>query len=50
MIAKILLKERSLNQIKHCLTGHNQIWHHFFIKKYYSILMTFNIEISPFYE
>ena len=23
-----------LNQIRHCLTGHNQIWHYFFIKKY----------------
>ena len=25
LIAKILLKQQSLNQIRHCLTGHNQI-------------------------
>ena len=25
LIAKILLKQRGLNQIRHCLTGHNQI-------------------------
>ena len=24
-IAQILLKQQSLNQIRHCLTGHNQI-------------------------
>ena len=32
LIAKILLKQRSLNHTTQCLTGHNQIWHHFFIK------------------
>ena len=25
LIAKILPKQRKLNQIRHCLTGHNQI-------------------------
>ena len=25
LIAKMLLKQQSLNQIRHCLTGHNQI-------------------------
>ena len=25
LISKFLLKQRSLNQIRHCLTGHNQI-------------------------
>ena len=24
-----LLKKRSFNQIRHCLAGHNPIWHHF---------------------
>ena len=33
LIAKIRLKKWSLNQIIHYLTGHNQIWHHFCIKK-----------------
>ena len=26
----MLLKQRSLSQIRHCLTGHNQIWHYLF--------------------
>ena len=34
LIAKILLKHRSLNQVRHCLTGHIQIWRYFFIIKY----------------
>ena len=29
LIVKILLKQQSLNQTRHCLTRHNQIWHHF---------------------
>ena len=29
-IAKIKLKQWSLNQIRHCLTEHIQMWHHFF--------------------
>ena len=33
LITKVLLKQRSLNQIRYCLTGHNQIWHHFFLSK-----------------
>ena len=48
LIAKILLKQWSLNQIGHCLTGHNQIWHHFFIKKYWSILMNFKSKFLNF--
>ena len=39
LITKILLKQRSLNQISHCLTGHNQICHQFFYQK---ILKCFN--------
>ena len=31
--ANILVKQRSLNQIRRCLTGHNQIWHHFFLSQ-----------------
>ena len=31
--SKSFLKQRSLNQIRHYLTGHTQIRHHFFIKK-----------------
>ena len=41
LIAKISLKQGSLNQTRHCLTGHNQIWHHFFyqeISKYFNDL------------
>ena len=30
LIAKILLKQRNLNQIRHCFTGHIQIWLNFF--------------------
>ena len=33
LIAKILLKQQSSNQIRHCLTGHNQIWHNFLYQK-----------------
>ena len=33
LIAKILLKQRDLNQIRHYLTEHIQIRHHFVIKK-----------------
>ena len=49
VIAKFLLKQQSLNQMRHWLTAHNQILH-FFIKKYESISMTFKIGISQFYE
>ena len=34
--SKILIEQGSLNQIRHCLTGHNQIWHHFLSKKYFN--------------
>ena len=33
LIAKSLLKQRSLNQIRHCLIGCIQIWHHLYFKK-----------------
>ena len=33
LIAKIELKQRSLNQIRHCLMVHIQIWHHSFYQK-----------------
>ena len=33
LIYKIVHKPRSLNQIKHYLTEHIQIWHHFFYQK-----------------
>ena len=38
LIAKILLKQRSLNQIRHCLTGHIQSWYHLLFgnKKYFN--------------
>ena len=29
LIAKILLKQRSLDQTRHCLNVTDQIWHHF---------------------
>ena len=32
------------------MTGHNQIWHHFFTKKYSSILMTSKIKCSQLYD
>ena len=31
--SKSFLKQRSLNQIRHYLTGHTQIRHHFFYQK-----------------
>ena len=31
LIAKILLRQRRLNQTRYCLTGHIQISHHFFL-------------------
>ena len=49
LTAKILLKQRNLIR-RQCLTVHSQIWHHFFIRKYESFLMTFIIEISQFYD
>ena len=48
LIAKTSLKQRSLNQIRDCLTRHNQIWHHFLIKKHWSILMTFKLRFLSF--
>ena len=33
-IAKILLKQQNSNQVRHCLTGHNQILHHFIYQTY----------------
>ena len=33
LIAKIELKQGSLNQIRHCLTGHIQIRNHFSYQK-----------------
>ena len=35
LYAKILLKQGSLNQIRHYLMGHNQIWHYFLSKNHY---------------
>ena len=29
LTVNMLLKKRSFNQIRHCLAGHNPIWHHF---------------------
>ena len=34
-----MFKQRSLNQIRHCLTGHNQMWHH--IPFYQKILLKY---------
>ena len=50
LILEILLQQQSLNQIRDCLTGHNQIWHYVFIKKYQSILINFKIEVFQFYD
>ena len=47
LIVKILLTQRSLSQIRHCLTEHNQILHHFLSK---NILMTLKIKISQFHN
>ena len=51
LIGKILLKQWSLNQIRHCLTGHNKIWHHFFIKAFQwtskSKFLNFMIKVNP---
>ena len=33
LIAKILLNQQSFNQIRTCLTGHNQIWYHSIYQK-----------------
>ena len=38
LTAKTLVKQRSLNQIRHCLTGYNQISYYYFIKKYFNDL------------
>ena len=32
LFSRIILKQRNLNQIGHCLTGHNQILHYFLIE------------------
>ena len=50
LTATILLKQRRLSHIRHCLTEHNQIWHHFFINKDQSILMTFKTKIPQFHD
>ena len=45
---KILPKEQSLNQTRHCFTGHNQIWHHFFYQKkvkYFNDLQNWNFSV-----
>ena len=49
LIAKILFKPRSLNQIRRSLTRQSNLTS-FFIRKYESILMTRKIEISQFYD
>ena len=41
LIAKILLKQQSLIQIRHCLTGHIQIWHNFLLSKNIKVLSKF---------
>ena len=33
LIAEVLLKQLNLNQIRHCLTGYNQICLHVFLSK-----------------
>ena len=42
-IAKIVLKQQSLNQITLCLTEHVQNWHHFFDQKF--IFNTFSVNL-----
>ena len=37
------MKQRSLNQIRHCLTRHIQIWHHFLDKKILKYFSGFEI-------
>ena len=51
LIAKIEFKKQSLNQVRHCLTRHIQIWHHFFDKKTpLSVSLIFKLESSQFYD
>ena len=47
LIAKILLKQRSLNQMRHYLTGHIQI---IFLSEKLKYLITFKIKIFQFYD
>ena len=48
LIANVLFKQGILNQIRHCLTGHDQIWHDFFyqkILKYFNDLQNRNFSV-----
>ena len=52
-IAKSDIEQQSINQIRHCLAGQIQIWHHFLFDQKISLkyfTMTFKIEISRFYD
>ena len=46
LIAKILLTQRNLNQIRHSLTGHIQVWHHVLIKSK-SKFLSFLTKVNP---
>ena len=47
---KILFEQQNLNQIRDCLVGPIQIWHHFFNQKILKISIIFKIEIYQFYD
>ena len=49
VIAEILLKQPSLNQIRHCLARHIEFWH-LFLSKNISISVTAKIQVSEFYD
>ena len=49
LIPKILLEQRRLYKIRHCLTGHIQILHIFWPKMTF-VSLTFKIEIFQFYN
>ena len=51
-ISQLIAKQPSLNQIRHCLKEHNQIWHHFFRKSHWTILinlkfLSFMTKVNP---
>ena len=41
-IAKFLLKQQSISQIRHCLTWHIQIWNYFFLSKETKVFQWFS--------
>ena len=45
LFAEIEFKQRSLNQIRQCLTGHFQIWHHSFDQKLLKFFNDFQNQI-----